>query len=54
MKKSKAQERKETEEYVKFLEKRLASSNYKANVTENEYKKEQEKLKKARFRLKIL
>jgi len=44
----------ETQQYIKFLEKRLASKNYKANVTQEEYDKEKEKLAKARLRLKLL
>lgn len=44
---------KETENYVAFLEKRLASENYKRNVSEEEYNKEKEKLKKAKLRLRL-
>ncbi len=54
MKKNKQQELKETNEYVAFLEKRLASKNYKANVSAEEYEACKDKLKKARFRLKLL
>ena len=49
-----AQERKQTQDYIAFLEKALASKNYKARVSDEEYKKTKEKLDKARFRLKIL
>lgn len=49
-----AQERKQIQDYIMFLEKRLASKNYKANVSTEEYQKTKEKLDKARFRLKIL
>jgi flagellar biosynthesis chaperone FliJ len=53
-KKTTAQVVKETEQYVAFLEKRLASKNYKANVSAEEFKQTQEKLSKARTRLKLL
>ena len=42
------------EQYIAFLEKRLASENYKANVEPEEFAKTQEKLKKAKFLLKTL
>ncbi len=41
-------------EYVKFLERRLASENFLANVSKDEVKKTKEKLKRARFKLKAL
>jgi hypothetical protein len=41
-------------QYVEFLRKRLASENYKANVTPEEYAKTKEKYDKAKFRLKVL
>lgn len=44
----------ETQQYITFLEKRLASKNYKANVSAEEYAKEKGKLDKARLRLKLL
>ncbi len=44
----------ETKQYVEFLRKRLASENYKANVTPEEYAKTKEKYDKAKFRLKVL
>jgi len=44
----------ETKQYIAFLEKRLASANYKANVSAEEYDKEKAKLSKARTRLKLL
>lgn len=44
----------ETRQYVEFLEKRLASANYKANVTAEEYAETKAKLSKARTRLKLL
>jgi hypothetical protein len=40
--------------YIQFLEKRLASANYKANVTPEEYQKTKDKLAKARLKLKLL
>lgn len=51
---SKAEELKQTKDYIAFLGKRLASKNYKAKVSPEEYAKEKAKLDKARFRLKIL
>jgi hypothetical protein len=48
------QQKKQTEEYIKFLEKRIASKNYKNNVSEEEYKKTQDKLSKERLKLKLL
>lgn len=41
-------------EYVAFLEKRLASENFKANAKPGEYEATKEKLAKARFKLKTL
>jgi hypothetical protein len=49
-----AQERKQLLDYIAFLQKRLESKNYKANVTPEEYQKTKEKYDKAKFRLKIL
>lgn len=43
----------DTIQYVEFLEKRLASANYKKNVTPEEYQKTEAKLKKARFLVKM-
>jgi hypothetical protein len=45
---------KQEEDYIAFLEKRLASSNFKANVSKEEYEKTAQKLKKAKLVLKIL
>lgn len=42
------------EKYVSFLQNRLQSRNYKANVSKEEYEKEKKKYDKAKFRLKIL
>lgn len=42
------------EKYVEFLRVRLSSDNFKANVSEEEYKKTKEKYDRAKFRLKIL
>ena len=44
----------EVKQYVAFLEKRLASKNYKANVTPEEYAKTKAKLDKERLKLKLL
>lgn len=41
-------------DYIKFLERRLASSNFKKNVSQEEYEKTEAKLKKAKLVLKIL
>lgn len=46
--------RAETEQYVAFLEKRLASKNYRANVSDEEYQATKKKLDKARLVLKML
>jgi len=45
---------KQRQEYIQFLEKRLASSNYKNNVSESEYLKTEEKLKKEKLLIKLL
>ena len=42
------------EKYITFLETRLKSANFKANVSAEEFNKPQEKLKKAKLVLKIL
>jgi hypothetical protein len=42
------------QEYVDFLAKRLASANYKANVSAEEYAKTKAKFDKAKFLLKTL
>ena len=39
--------------YIAFLEKRLASANYKKNVPADEYQKTEEKLKKAKLVLRM-
>ena len=41
-------------EYIAFLEKRLASENYKAKATPEEFAATKEKLGKSRFKLKTL
>ena len=45
---------KHEEEYVAFLEKRVASANYKNAASKEEYEETKEKLKKARMVLKLL
>lgn len=45
---------KQEEEYIAFLEKRLASKNFKANVSNEEFENTAGKLKKAKLILKIL
>ena len=42
------------EEYVALLKKRLASENYRNNVTKEEYEKTQLKYKKAKLKLRML
>lgn len=44
----------ETKQYIDFLEKCLASKNFKANVTKEEFDKTKAKLDKARLQLKLL
>ncbi len=41
-------------DYVAFLERRLASKHYKANVSPEEYEETEKKLKKARLVLRML
>lgn len=41
-------------EYISFLEKRLASTNYKSNVSKEEFEKTKQKLDKARLVMKVL
>ncbi len=41
-------------QYAEFLKKRLESKNYKANVSPEEYAKEQAKYDKVKLRLKLL
>ena len=45
---------KHSEEYIEFLQKRLASENYKASVTEEVYNKTKAKLNKEKLILKFL
>jgi hypothetical protein len=54
MKKSNQDRIKHEQEYIIFLEKRLASVNFKQNVSAEEFTKTQEKLKKAKLVLKVL
>ena len=56
MKKEDSKERmiKHSEEYIEFLQKRLASENYKASVTEEVYNKTKAKLNKEKLILKFL
>ena len=42
------------ENYIRFLERRLASNNFKKNATPEEYEETEKKLKKARLILKVL
>ena len=41
-------------DYIKFLEKRLSSKNYKKNISPEEYEKTEAKLKRAKLVLKVL
>lgn len=45
---------KHEQEYIAFLERRLNSSNYKKNVSPEEYEATEKKLKKAKLVLKVL
>jgi hypothetical protein len=45
---------KQEENYIEFLERRLASSNYKKNVSPEEYENTERKLKKAKLVLRVL
>ena len=49
-----AEELKHEQEYVAFLKKRLESTNYKNNVSAEEFNETSEKYKKAKFRLRLL
>jgi hypothetical protein len=51
---SKEQKIKQSEDYLEFLKKRLASENYKSSVTEDEYKKTKAKYDKEKLILKML
>lgn len=42
------------QQYITFLEKRLASKNYKNNVTSEEYDKTKQKLANERLKLKLM
>lgn len=42
------------EDYIAFLKKRLASENYKANVSQQEYDKTKAKYDKAKLKLKFM
>lgn len=42
------------EKYVEFLKKRLASDNFKANVSKEEYEKTKQKYDKAKLKLKMM
>ena len=45
---------KHEEEYIAFLRKRLDSKNFKSNVSPEEYVKTQQKLDKAKLKLRLL
>jgi len=47
-------DQKKHEEYLVFLQKRLASNNYKTNVSKEEYEKTKEKYDKAKLVYKIM
>ena len=46
--------KKDIELYIAFLEKRLASKNFKNNVSEEEFNKTKNKLAKEKLKLKLL
>lgn len=50
----KAPTKKQREEYIEFLQKRLDSKNYKNNVSKEEYDKTKQKLDKERLLVKML
>ena len=52
--KSKQDRIKHEEDYIKFLEKRLDSKNFHANVSKSEVEETKDKLKKSKLILKIL
>jgi hypothetical protein len=45
---------KQETDYILFLERRLASANFKKNVSPEEYEKTEKKLKKAKLVLRVL
>jgi len=45
---------KQETDYIQFLERRLASANFKKNVSPEEYEKTEKKLKKAKLVLRVL
>lgn len=45
---------KHEQDYIKFLERRLASSNFKKNASPEEYEKTEQKLKKAKLVFRVL
>lgn len=52
--KNKKSAKQQEEDYVAFLKKRLESSNYKANVSKEEYEKTKQKYEKAKLKLRFL
>ncbi len=54
MAKQKPPTKKQREEYIKFLQKKIDSKNYKSNVSEEEFNKTKQKLNKERLLLKML
>ena len=46
--------KRETQQYIEFLEKRINSKNYKKNVPAEEFEKTKNKLAKERLKLKLL
>ena len=54
MKPKKKDPKEQLEEYIAFLQKRLNSENYKANVPQDEYDKEKAKYDKAKSKFKLL
>jgi hypothetical protein len=51
---SKQQQIKQEEGYIAFLQKRLASNNFKSNVSEEEFGKTKAKYEKAKLKLRLL
>lgn len=54
MTKKKKLDKEKMEEYIQFLEKRINSTNFKNNVTTEEFNKTKTKLKNERLKFKLL
>lgn len=54
MSKNKKPTKKQEEDYLSFLKKRLDSANYKSNTSKEEYDKTKEKYDKVKLKLRLL